>query len=331
MSNERARMALWGLAIGDALGMPTQSMAREDINGRFGPIAGFLASPSDQPIAPGRVAGSVTDDTEQAVLLGYSLIEGRGRIDQAAFASALISWEQGMIARGSLDLLGPSTRRAIAELRAGTPAGEAGAAGTTNGAAMRITPVGLAASADDLKALVDVVVQTSELTHNTSPALAAASAVAAAVSVGVAGGAVDEAIEVAIEAADLGSRRGRWVAGGSVSERILWAVSTCAGRGGDALDELYTMLGTGLAANESVPAAFGILAMCPDDPWRACRLAAGIGGDTDTIAAIVGAIGGACLGASAFPASARETVAAVNTLELDSLADGLYALRLVIG
>ena len=53
-----------------------------------------------------------------------------------------------MAERGSLDLLGPSTKRAVAAVLAGTPPEEAGATGDTNGAAMRITPVGIAVAAD---------------------------------------------------------------------------------------------------------------------------------------------------------------------------------------
>ena len=50
-----------------------------------------------------------------------------------------------MAERGSLDLLGPSTKRAVAAVLAGAPPDEAGATGDTNGAAMRIAPVGIAA------------------------------------------------------------------------------------------------------------------------------------------------------------------------------------------
>ena len=47
---------------------------------------------------------------------------------------------------------------------------------------------------------------------------------------------------------------------------------------------------------ESVPAAFAVLAAFPDDPWQACLLAASLGGDSDTIAAMAGAVAGACHG-----------------------------------
>ena len=48
----RARGALYGLAIGDALGMPTQLMPRPEIVRRWGPmLAGFEPAPSGHPIA----------------------------------------------------------------------------------------------------------------------------------------------------------------------------------------------------------------------------------------------------------------------------------------
>ena len=64
---------------------------------------------------------------------------------------------------------------------------------------------------------------------------------------------------------------------------------------------IYTLVGTSLATQESVPAAFAVLAAEPADPWQACLLAASLGGDCDTIAAMAGAIAGACHGVTAFP------------------------------
>ena len=45
-----------------------------------------------------------------------------------------------MIQRGSLDLLGPSTKAALERVRAGEDPLTVGGLGTTNGAAMRVTP-----------------------------------------------------------------------------------------------------------------------------------------------------------------------------------------------
>ncbi len=191
---DRAAGALYGLAVGDALGMPTESLPRPEIVARYGPLLEeFQPGAPDQPLAPGLPAGTVTDDTEQALLLAHLIIQGNGEIDEADLAVQLLAWEEDMRARGSLSLLGPSTRRALSALLAGTPLAETGRSGTTNGAAMRITPVGVATPAGDPGLLVRRVVTASRVTHNTGVALAGAAAVAAAVSAGVAGAGVPEA------------------------------------------------------------------------------------------------------------------------------------------
>ena len=62
--------------------MPTQMPSRAEIVRRWGPLlSGFEPAPPGHPIAGGMPAGAVTDDTEQAVLLGRLLVEGRGMID----------------------------------------------------------------------------------------------------------------------------------------------------------------------------------------------------------------------------------------------------------
>jgi ADP-ribosylglycohydrolase len=327
----RARGALYGLAIGDALGMPTQLLSRPQIRQRWGPVLrGFEPAPPGHPIAAGMRAGAVTDDTEQAALLGRLLVKGNGAFDPRELAQALVSWEHDMAERGSRDLLGPSTKRAVAAVLAGTPPEQAGATGDTNGAAMRIAPVGIAVPArtpDDLTTLVDQVVAASRVTHNTGIALAGAAAVAAAVSAGISGAGLAEATALAVKAARIAAGRGHWVAGADVAARIEWATGLVAGLDAESAAELiYTLVGTSLATQESVPATFAVLAAVPADPWQACLLAASLGGDCDTIAAMAGAISGACHGVTAFPPAAIAVIDAQD-LDLAALADDLYALR----
>ena len=108
----RALGALYGLAIGDALGMPGQSLPRAEIVARYGPLVSeFCPGPDGHPLAAGLPAGSVTDDTEQAVLLARLVVAGGGEVDAADLARDLLAWEESMRVRGSLDLLGPSTGR----------------------------------------------------------------------------------------------------------------------------------------------------------------------------------------------------------------------------
>ncbi len=212
---------------------------------------------------------------------------------------------------------------------------------------MRITPVGIATALPSatptnpstptgppapttqasLSTLVDRVVMASSVTHNTGIALAGAAAVAAAVSAGVSGAGIAEATALAVQAARVAAGRGHWVAGADVAARIEWATSLVADRGqAEAADLIYTLVGTSLATQESVPAAFAVLAAVPDDPWRACLLAASLGGDCDTIAAMAGAVSGACHGVDAFPADAIAVIDAQG-LGLAALADDLFSLR----
>jgi ADP-ribosylglycohydrolase len=347
----RAQGALYGLAIGDALGMPTQLLSRPEIVARYGPLlTGFEPAPGGHPIAAGHPAGDITDDTEQAVLLARLLIAGHGTIAPADLAEALVAWEADMKARGSLDLLGPSTRRALAAVQSGVPPEEAGATGDTNGAAMRIAPIGIAiplgrpvgasppppdnskkrtapVPPGRLDPLVDAVVQASFVTHGTSLALAGAAAVAAAVSAGISGATVPEATGAAINAAQIAAARGRWVAGADVAARVEWATGLVTGRPpAEAADLIYRLVGTGLATQESVPAAFAALAATTGDPWLTARFAASLGGDCDTIAAMAGAVAGACHGAAAFPAQAIAVIDR-HHLDLPGLAAALLALR----
>lgn len=326
---DRACGALLGLAIGDALGMPTQLMPRAVIAARYGVLDGFHDGPMENPISAGMPAGRVTDDTDQAVILGRLLVQGRGRVDPEAFARALVEWEARMIAAGSADLLGPSTKVALRRVAAGIPPDQAGRNGATNGAAMRIAPVGIAVPPRPLPKLVDAVEQASFVTHNTGIAIAGAAAVAAAVSAGIEGANVAAALQGCVAAARLGSQRGHYHAGAELPARIEWALDLVRNRDTTtALDLIYRLVGTGVATQEAVPAALAVCSVSPDDPWRACLLAASLGGDCDTVAAMVGAIMGACHGAAAFPAAATARLEAANPdLRLEALAEALLTLR----
>jgi ADP-ribosylglycohydrolase len=327
-ADERALGALYGLAIGDALGMPTQLLSHDQVGTHFGRLDGFREAPPDHRIAAGLPAGSITNDTEQALLLTDALLAGGGHVDSEDLARRLLAWAERARERGSLDLLGPSTSAAVTALVADGPLDVFGRSAATNGAAMRITPVGLVAAADDLAALVDLVVEASRVTHYTSVAIAGAAAVAAAVSAGIAGASVAEATALAISAAELGQQRGEWVAGAAIPRRIAWAVGLIDTNDHDrSVADVVELVGTSIATQESVPAAFAIFALHPDEPWQACLTAASLGGDSDTIAAMTGAIAGACHGMDQWPQHAVQTVREINNLDLETVADKLLALR----
>ncbi|MGY2375389.1 ADP-ribosylglycohydrolase family protein [Pseudomonas sp. SDO524_S393] len=328
----RALGAFYGLALGDALGMPTQSLSREQVRARFGVITALEDAGADQPIAPNMPAGSITDDTEQAILVGELLVEGRGLIEPTVLAQRLIDWEAVMRAKGSQDLLGPSTKRAIDMILAGHTPEESGRYGTTNGAAMRITPVGIAADVSDPKAFIQAVIQACQVTHNTTLGISSAAAVAAVVSAGINGVDLGEALNVGVQVAQQAENQGHWIAGGRISTRISWARTLSVGSGDKALfaDLLYELIGTSVASQESVVVSFALaqqVAVGALSAFEALCLAASLGGDTDTIAAILGAMLGACLGMQCWPEAMIEQVKQVNGLDLQPLVQGLLELR----
>lgn len=321
---DRALGALTGVALGDALGMPSQTLPRDAIAAAYGRITDLVDPMADHPVSHGLKAGMVTDDTEQTLILADLLLRAPGAFDDSAWADALLAWERDVRARGLRDLLGPSSKRALDALLAGVPATETGRAGTTNGAAMRIAPVGIATPPDDPAALVARVAEACRVTHNTREAISSAAAVAMVVSLGVAGSGFDAAIAGALDAARLGATLGAPVGEADMAGRIMAALKVA--ETGSA-DDLATLIGTSVASRESVPAAFGVVLLAGGDPWRAGLIAANIGDDTDTIGAIACAMAGACSGLSAFPAEKVDRVVTLNHLSLGPLAEGLLALR----
>lgn len=327
-TDDRALGALYGLAIGDALGMPTQFLSRAVVRDLYGTVDRFEPGPDVNEISRGTPAARVTDDTDQAVILAEALVDGGGTLDQRRLADDLLAWEERMVAVGSADLLGPSTRRALAALVNGAPLADAGRWGDTDGAAMRVAPVGIATPPGPLDRLCDRVHDACRLTHDTTIANAGASAVAAVVSAGIDGADTVTALGLGVDAATIGARRGHYVAGADVARRIAWATDLVAGRPDDeALDLIYDLVGTGVATQEAVPAAFAVASLRPDDPWGACVLAASLGGDCDTVGAMAGAMVGACCGYARLPADAVRRVREANDLHLEPLAEALLALR----
>ena len=332
----RAHGALAGLALGDALGMPTQAMSPEQIRAVYGRITGLVDGDASQPYAPGMPAGSVTDDTEQALLVASLLVRGRGSssgrvaLDAGEFAHALLAWEDSMIERGSLDLLGPSTKAALERVRAGEDPLSVGGAGTTNGAAMRVTPIGIAMSTEDPQAFADAVWSSCQVTHATRQGFQSAALVAAAVSMGI-----DTARSTtpdlrsllwkALSYVDSLPERGAWTPDPDVVAATRRAMQLVANPASSSLECLVEQVGTSVASAQAIPMAFALLARDPSP--QALLDAANIGGDTDTIGAIAGAILGAALGFEVFVGRGLAQVELASHLDLPSVALELLELR----
>ena len=325
----RAYGALAGLALGDALGMPTQAMSPQQIQTVYGHVTGLVDGDKSQPYAPGMAAGSVTDDTEQALLIASLLLKGHGsglNLDASEFSHALLAWEDSMIERGSLDLLGPSTKAALERVRAGENPLRVGGEGTTNGAAMRVTPIGIAASTSDRQLFADAVWSSCQVTHATRQGFQSAALVAAAVSLGIDAGAADvtDLLWKAVTFVRSLPERGAWSPEPDVVAATHRALKLAA-QPSSSPQWLAGQIGTSVASAQAIPMAFALLARDPSP--RALLQAANLGGDTDTIGAIAGAILGASLGVEVFDAYGLAQVEQVSQLDLPSVATDLLALR----
>ena len=334
----RAYGALAGLALGDALGMPTQAMSPEQIRAVYGHITGLVDGDASQPYAPGMPAGSVTDDTEQALLVASLLIRGRGSssgrvaLNAVEFAHALLAWEDSMIERGSLDLLGPSTKAALERVRAGEDPLTVGGEGTTNGAAMRVTPIGIAVSTEDPEAFAEAVWSSCRVTHATRQGFQSAALVAAAVSMGIDAQRtftfpedVRSLLWKALTYVESLPARGAWTPEPDVVAATRRAMQLVANPSCLSRKLLVEQVGTSVASAHAIPMAFALLARAPSP--QVFIDAGSIGGDTDTIGAIAGAMLGAAIGVRYLPAGMLSRIEEVSHLILQPIASKLLELR----
>jgi ADP-ribosylglycohydrolase len=314
---ERMHGCLAGLALGDCLGMPTEFMTPAQIAEEFGWVERPVRAPGWHPHHTFHPA-QVTDDTGQALAIARAYRED-GTLSAGDVARELLAWADG--AAEDLPLIaGPSTQRALQRLRAGEDPRQTGHQGTTNGAAYRAVVVGLAACRRP-DALLEQVVEACLPTHGTAPAISGAAAVACAVATAVREGAtLADIFAAAQEGAVRGRELGAWAWGTPLEKRIALALRLVADdpRPAVALGKLYDYVGVDLLVAESVASAFGIVALAQGEPMRAIQYGANIGGDTDTIAALAGAICGAWKGIAAIDPQMLVQVEAVNQLDLDA-------------
>ena len=295
ISSDRARGALVGVAVGDAVGAPFE--------GRPGP----LPLPRVEAALQGGATLRTTDDTAMTLALAESLL-ACGGLDEDDLAATFAQHYVRDPNRG----YGGAVRDLLVRVAAGQDwrtlaAGQFGGTGSFgNGAAMRVAPVGVAAA--DLAQAVDWARRSAATTHTHPEAMAGAAVQAAAVAM-----LVRVADPEALRTADLLAQLREVAGNGSVGDRL--AVVASAARAGSVdLELLITEIGTGVSAWEAVPAAVGCLVREPRSFRNAVLAAVSLGGDTDTIAAMTGAMSGALLGEQAVPQEWRDRVEHASTL-----------------
>lgn len=330
---------LLGAAIGDAMGSPPETrpvyLVREDCaNGGW--IDDYL-TPLPDSIARGFRAGEVTDDFSCAYMGAKQFLRDGGIITHQGVVDALIEWKNNPDTKKFFDRFGgPTTRKGIEILEGKRPPDEedpvlAVAKTATNGGGMKSWIIGLF-DPNDLDKAIDDALTFSIVTHNNPIALSGAGAVAAAVSRGMMKDAtIDHVIEAGFYGAREGYRKGwqiaRPSAGASMERRMDLAVEIGMKYGHDfekCVVEMTDLVGTGLAANESVAAAFGYLA-AGGDAMRSILMAVNSGNDSDTTAIMTGAMAGVVSGGKFFDPHHKEILERENSfLNFEKFAREIY-------
>ena len=303
--------AVWqAFAVGDAMGMPTEFMTPEDIRAELGGLPEGLI-PAKLSYNHGDLpTGSVTDDTEQNLYL-YAEALRRGGMTPEGTVTALKAWinETGAVEK---HYIGPSSVKALRSIEEGVPPEEAGMGGTTCGGVMR-TPAAwlwnLTQSEEELEESIRVSLVP---THNTSEALEAAGAYGFALRAAWLGADMDGIFEAAVRGGERLMARAPYRACAPSSVTRLLEARKLQPDGEALSRKLFYEWGTGLPSADVCGACFAIFAFAGKDVWLAIRMAAALGGDTDTIGALAGALCAAYAGGHNIPEEVTETVMTVN-------------------
>ncbi|MGW4205454.1 ADP-ribosylglycohydrolase family protein [Streptomyces sp. NPDC004726] len=320
VTKQAATGSLVGLALGDALGFPTEFDDVPQILAKCGPWRGMrLPHPA-----------VVSDDTQMTLAVGRGIRTAmdRGLLDASRLTRPLreefTSWyhdPQNNRAPGRTCL--DACRKLDDERLAWQQASQLGSKGC--GANMRVAPVGLVPGLSEEQRAGAAQLQAA-LTHGHPTALAASDLTARAVHLLARGaeplGLVGLLRSYAYE--NRGNYRQRWlgdlwtysddtsgeafIARGwdeclLILERLANAMRTA-----DPETDPCLTTGDGWIAEEALATALQCFLLFPEEPVTALRRAACTRGDSDSIAALTGAFAGAHLGAGVWPKEWSERI-----------------------
>jgi poly(ADP-ribose) glycohydrolase ARH3 len=320
---DKFRGCLLGAAVGDMIGAVVEAESPGYIAATYPSVDAILAVAS-VPELTGDAwrVGRVTDDTQMTASVAEWLIAGEAPSPErllTRFANAYDADRR----------YGPGTEAVLRMYRqhpdqwrtlstAMFPEGSYG-----NGSAMRVAPVGLVYH-DHPAELIAVAIESSRPTHSHSLAYQGVVLQARAVAAAVAGEAepvrfLRHLHEGLKHFRDLMQDTSRFSRALEEIEHGLARGATC--------DEMAGQLGTGIDAVEAVPMAIYCFLRHAQNYAEVIHAAVFVGGDTDTIAAMAGAMSGAFLGCSAIPpawlAAVRDERYGLGTIQ--DLADRLLA------
>jgi poly(ADP-ribose) glycohydrolase ARH3 len=319
------RGALLGTMIGDAVGSPFE--------GRFEGVEGIVRSEAagESQIAQAKRALALvlaanptlryTDDTQMAIALAESIAE-LGEVDPNRLALHFASRYD------PARCYGPGAAQVLERIGAGDDWALAARSVFTdgswgNGAAMRVAPVG-AFHHDRPERLHPAAELSAVVTHLHPLGIAGAAVMAQAVSLAMTAGLTGVPLEVTYFERALIARL---MAGGSGMEIVDEVDVACdLVRRGEPITRIREVVGNGVEARQAVAAAIGAFLAGGGDVEATLGLALMIGGDTDTIGAMAGALVGAFRGEEHLPAAALTALAGeeVGVDDVRALADRLF-------
>lgn len=272
---DRFEGCLLGLAVGDALGGLFEAQSADGIRARFPTLDQLVAYPQEELW--------YTDDTQMAIGVAEALVE-RGEIVEESLRRAFVanyvpSRGYGRGARAVLDAMEEGEDyRQVAERH--FPGGSYG-----NGAAMRVAPVGLLFHADRPRLWEQA--RLSALPTHVHP-LGVEGAQLLALAVG---------LVVGMERFDRDGFFAELLAAWVSEEYRTKLEAASRVEGPPDLEAL----GNRIEALHSVPTALASFALSPESFEATIGNVIFLGGDTDTLAAMAGALSGAYLGAAHLP------------------------------
>lgn len=325
---DKIKGTFYGMAIGDAMGMPSELWSRRKVKAYFGRIDTFLDGPRENEVARLYQKGQFTDDTAQALVLLDALIGKNFKVDEGTIAKKLLDWAERTEAFEK-QILGPNSKAALMAIQKGEDPSPITSKAETNGAAMRIAPIGCLFDTDHPDDLVAYVFRVSKITHATDVAIAGAAMIAAAVSAALEDRPWEEIIDFVDRVYDRAQPFGTETISPSLKRRLQLGIRIADRYAEDEdgfLQEIYDTIGAGVLTSESVPAAISI-AYYAKRVERCALLCANLGGDTDTIGAMATAICGAKQGASRIDPDLRRTIDETNGVPFEEYAWNLFRFR----
>lgn len=294
----------------------------------YGEIKDFLDGCPENIISYQYKAGQFTDDTGQALTILDSLIETDFKPVSKNIAEHILEWAKKENAFEN-NILGPTSKVTLKLFEEGKSAKEFSDEAVSNGAAMRIAPIGTLFEPEQKEKLCHYVAEVSRVTHTSDVTIAGASMLAMAVASAMRHEDREKMIEDALSVEAYAMSLGASTVSLSLGARTRLGVSLAKEYAEDKtafLEHLYNLVGAGVNTSESVPAALAI-AYYSFDVKECALLCANLGGDTDTIGAMATAICGGAEGIKGIPKEYIEVIKKANHIDFEPYAEEILKKR----